>query len=137
MAEKKVVHVAVGVIVDESQETQRVFLTRRHLNVHQGGKWEFPGGKVETNETVAQALSRELSEEVNIEPLACQPLLKVEHDYGDKQVLLDVYLVNHFNGQPSPQEGQESAWYDISQLADIDFPKANVAIVEALAAYYG
>lgn len=136
MAEKKVVHVAVGVIVDESQETQRVFLTRRHLNVHQGGKWEFPGGKVETNETVAQALSRELSEEINIEPLACQPLLKVEHDYGDKQVLLDVYLVNHFNGEPSPQEGQESAWYDIGQLADVDFPKANVAIVEALTAHY-
>ena len=86
----KQVHVAVGVIVRGEQ----FFLTKRHQDVHQGGKWEFPGGKLEQGETVAQALYRELKEEVAIEILSCLPLVKISHDYGDKQVLLDVYLVD-------------------------------------------
>ena len=71
----KPIHVAVGVITstNEYQQTQ-YFLTKRLDNVHQGGKWEFPGGKVEKGETIAQALARELKEEVNIDVFSCQPL---------------------------------------------------------------
>lgn len=122
------VHVAVGVVVAD----QQFFLTKRHKNAHQGGKWEFPGGKREAGETISQTLLRELKEEIGIEVLACQPLLKIPHDYGDKQVLLDVFLVAQYRGEPTPQEGQQSAWFSLAQLQQIDFPEANQQIVETL-----
>ena len=128
----KLVHVAVGVIVSN----QHVFLTRRHAEVHQGGKWEFPGGKVESNETVAQALSRELKEEVAIDVLACQPLMEINHDYGDKQVKLDIFLVDQFTGEPSSQEGNDEQWASIESLGTFDFPEANQVIVEKLQTIY-
>ncbi|GLX77787.1 7,8-dihydro-8-oxoguanine-triphosphatase [Thalassotalea insulae] len=128
----KQVHVAVGVIVSDGE----FFLTRRHPDVHQGGKWEFPGGKVEVGETVAQALYRELKEEVAIEVLTCRPLIEIAHDYGDKSVLLAVYLVDNFQGEPSAQEGQQQGWFALSELATINFPEANKAIVEKLMTIY-
>jgi 8-oxo-dGTP diphosphatase len=129
----KSVHVAVGVITntDEFNQTQ-YFLTKRLDGAHQGGKWEFPGGKVEEGETVAQALARELKEEVNIDILSCQPLMVIEHDYGDKKVCLDVFIVDNYSGEPSAQEGQDQSWFMLGQLKDLDFPKANDAIIAKL-----
>ena len=127
---QKVVHVAVGVIVRE----QQYFLTKRLDSAHQGGKWEFPGGKVEENETVAQALHRELQEEIAIDTLSCYPLIEISHDYGDKKVLLDVYVVDNFQQEPIAQEGQESGWFSLDELVNLDFPKANAAIIETLLA---
>ncbi|SES99513.1 8-oxo-dGTP diphosphatase MutT [Thalassotalea agarivorans] len=124
----KQVHVAVGVIF----QNDAFYLTKRADNVHQGGKWEFPGGKVETGETVAQALQRELQEEVAIDVLACQPLLIIEHDYGDKQVKLEVFIVDQFQGEPTAQEGQQEQWFSLEELSEIDLPAANTAIVEKL-----
>ena len=120
--------VAVGVIY----RRQQYFITKRKLDSHQGGKWEFPGGKVEMDETVAQALARELKEEINIEVLSCQPLLTVDHDYGDKKVQLCVFLVDNFSGEPSAQEGQLQQWCSLSDLVKIDFPEANTAIINEL-----
>jgi len=128
----KQVHVAVGVIVVSGE----VFLTKRHEHVHLGGKWEFPGGKVEKDETVAQALSRELNEEISIDVLSCTPLIEIAHDYGDKQVLLEVFLVDNFQGEPTAQEGQQQGWFSLSELSTIDFPEANIAIVDKLKSYY-
>jgi len=128
----KQVHVAVGVIYRD----RKFFLTKRADNVHQGGKWEFPGGKVEANETVAQALARELKEEVAIEVLACEPLIVIEHDYGDKKVMLDVFLVDNFSGEPCAQEGQEESWFSLADLKTLNFPEANKAIVSKLQQRY-
>ena len=128
----KEVHVAVGVIVSG----ENIFLTKRHQEAHQGGKWEFPGGKVEKNETVAKALYRELKEEVFIEVLAAQPLIVIEHDYGDKQVKLEVFIVDNYLNEPQAQEGQEQAWFHIHELENLDFPAANKEIVTKLLAYY-
>ncbi len=121
-------HVAVGVIVRD----QEYFLTKRLDSAHQGGKWEFPGGKVEKDETVAQALHRELQEEIAIDILSCYPLIKIDHDYGDKKVRLDVYVVDNFQQEPVAQEGQQSGWFTLDELIKLDFPAANAAIVEAL-----
>lgn len=124
----KHVHVAVGVVLRGRQ----VFLTRRHQDVHQGGKWEFPGGKVENDEAVAQALFRELNEEISIDVLACTPFMEINHDYGDKKVKLDIFLVEQFSGEPNSAEGNEQQWCDIQSLANLDFPAANREIVEKL-----
>jgi len=128
----KLVHVAVGVICRE----QQTFLTRRLEGTHMAGKWEFPGGKVEADETVAEALSRELKEEVGIEVLACSPLINIEHDYGVKKVLLEVFLVDQFLGEPEAQEGQEQQWLDVSDLSAVDFPEANLEIVNKVKQYF-
>lgn len=128
----KQVHVAVGVIVSNGE----FFLTKRLEHVHQGGKWEFPGGKVEAEETVHQALHRELQEEIAIDVLSCMPLLVITHDYGDKEVKLEVFLVDNFQGEPTAQEGQQQNWFSLSELSSVDFPEANIAIVEKLKALY-
>ncbi len=125
------VHVAVGVVVDAGH---RVLLTRRPEHVHQGGRWEFPGGKVEAGETLATALARELQEELGITPLRASPLLEISHDYGDKHVLLDVHVVWEFAGEPSAMEGQPMAWVEAAALGEYDFPEANDPIVDAVAA---
>jgi len=122
------VHVAVAVII----QAQRVLITRRHNHVHQGGLWEFPGGKLEPGESVEHALRREIEEEVGVLVTCAQPLIKLRHDYGDKNVLLDVWLVTAFEGQAEGKEGQAWQWVPCAQLRQYDFPAANQAIIDAV-----
>ena len=124
----KVVHVAVGVIARGDE----IFITLRPDDAHQGGKWEFPGGKVEEGETVLQALRRELAEEVGITVNHSEPVIVITHDYGDKQVKLDVHRVKDFAGEPHGKEGQASRWVNVKSLNANDFPEANVPIISAL-----
>ena len=124
------VEVAVGVIVDSIES--RVVLARRAADAHQGGLWEFPGGKVERAESPQQALVRELREELDITATEYRPLLRVEHAYDDKFVALDVWLVNAFEGEPRGAQGQALRWVEIGQLAHVEFPAANRAIVDAV-----
>lgn len=123
------VHVAVGVV---KTDADHVLISRRHDHLHQGGLWEFPGGKVDQGETVEQALSRELYEELGITVIDSEPLIQVTHDYGDKQVVLDVYLVTDYEGKPSGCEGQEVKVVASSSLNDYAFPAANRGIIAAI-----
>ena len=137
---KKMKKIEVVAAVIFSRCGKKIFLAKRPDKSHQGGLWEFPGGKVETEETVAQALSRELKEEVAIDILSCQPLLKIEHTYpgkegsdeGSKTVCLDVFIVDNFIGDPSAQEGQGQGWFELNELEKLDFPEANKVIIEKL-----
>ena len=122
------VHVAVGVILNGHGE---ILISRRREDSHQGGLWEFPGGKVETGESVQAALQRELREELGIEVQGSRALLKVQHDYSDKQVLLDVWIIDRFQGDAIGREGQPLCWCPPGELANYDFPAANHPIVEA------
>lgn len=125
---KKQVHVAVGVI----KKANLIFIAKRHDEQHQGGKWEFPGGKVEAGETVTQALARELKEEIGIDVKSSTPFLEIHHDYPDKSVHLDIHLVEEFDGQARHLEGQDHKWVAISDLNNYEFPAANVVIIEKL-----
>ena len=125
----KQVWVAVGVIYDPKQG---YFICRRATHQHQGGKWEFPGGKVEQTETVQQALARELQEEIGIDVKAAKPLLVIEHSYSDKAVKLDVWLVTEFTGIAQSLEGLENRWVQLNELEQLDFPEANRPIIHVL-----
>ena len=121
-----VIHVAVGVLIDDSN---CVLLARRQKGTHLEGYWEFPGGKVESGETVEAALARELSEELGVEIDETSPLMTVSHDYGEKQVLLDVHRVRSWTGEPHGAEGQPIAWVSLSTLDDYKVPEANAEIM--------
>jgi 8-oxo-dGTP diphosphatase len=125
----KRVHVAVGIIINPAGE---ILLAKRHDHLHQGGKWEFPGGKVESDETVTQALIRELKEEVSLLVSTSSPFMTISHDYPDKQVLLDIHLVKDFSGLAEGAEGQQIAWVSQAQLKDYEFPEANLPILEKI-----
>ncbi len=128
----KQVLVAVGIILRHNQ----TFVTLRGNDKHQGGKWEFPGGKVEDGEAVLDALGRELYEEVGITAIQAQPLMTIEHDYGDKQVCLDVQVVSEFEGEPYGREQQQGRWVSLDTLDPQEFPAANLPIIEALQKQY-
>ena len=122
------IHVAVGLVLDND----RVFVAQRDQNAHQGGLWEFPGGKVDAGETVEAALSRELNEELGIFVDYAEPVMQIKHDYTDKIVLLDVWQIARYRGVPSGCEGQPVKWLAINQLLAEQFPAANQAIVDWL-----
>jgi 8-oxo-dGTP diphosphatase len=123
------VHVAVGIVVNPQGE---VLITRRPEQVHQGGLWEFPGGKVEPGEDFKVALVRELHEELGIEVLAARPLIRIRHAYPDQQVLLDVWRIKRYHGQPQGLEGQPWRWLAPAALTRAAFPAADVPVINAL-----
>lgn len=125
----KKINVAVAVIVNSQQQ---ILLALRHQHLHQGGKWEFPGGKIETGETAQQAIIREINEEVSLSTQSTVPMMVLEHDYGDKLVCLHVHWVKEFSGNATGAEGQEIKWVDVSELSGFEFPAANKPILEAV-----
>jgi len=125
----KLVHVAVGVIVNADG---KILIAKRPLSAHQGGLWEFPGGKVDAGEAIERALVRELHEELAIEVLTSQPLIQIRHHYPDKSVLLDVHKITQFLGAPIGNEGQPIQWVDAKELNNFAFPAANRPIISAI-----
>lgn len=128
-AESGRIHVAVAAIIDEQR---RVLLSKRSAHVHQGGLWEFPGGKLEDGENIEQGLRRELQEELGVTPARARPLIRVVHDYPDRSVLLDVWRIDRINGRPHGREGQPVEWVPVDLLPNYAFPAANLPIVNAV-----
>ena len=129
MSSINIVHVAVAVIKNQYEQ---FLIAKRSENAHQGGLWEFPGGKVEMNETVLEALKRELIEEIGIMLVHASPFIRIHHDYNDKSVLLDVWCVDEFEGEAFGKEGQDTCWVKQNELPRYDFPDANLPIIKAL-----
>ncbi len=127
----KVVQVAVGILMNREGA---VLIARRPDHVHQGGLWEFPGGKVEDGEPVAVALSRELYEELGITVQAAEPWLQIGHDYPDKKVGLEVWRVTAWQGEPHGREGQPLIWAGRAELDQFSFPAADLPILAQLTA---
>jgi 8-oxo-dGTP diphosphatase len=127
--------VVVGVVKNTHGQ---VLISLRDDSLHQGGLWEFPGGKIEPEETAEQALARELKEELDITVITAVPLITVKHRYPDLAVQLNVFLVEHFSGTAKSCEGQPFKWVNPDELANHAFPAANQPIITAarLPPYY-
>lgn len=126
----KTIEVVAGIIFNRDQT--EVLLALRKPEQHQGDRWEFPGGKVDSGETYHQALVRELDEEIGISVKQCRARAVVEHTYSDKRVRLHFWDVTDFDGEPDGCEGQLLKWVALSELNDYQFPDANKVIVDAL-----
>ena len=124
-----VLHVAVGVVQNASGE---VLLARRAEHRHQGGLWEFPGGKIEPGESPTQALARELHEELGIDIDSPEPLIRIPYRYPEHTVLLDVWQIKAFSGEPHGREGQPLCWVAVSKLSGYPMPAANRPIMNAI-----
>ena len=122
------VHVVAGLLRDGN----RVFIARRHAAAHQGGLWEFPGGKVASGEEVYRGLAREMEEELGIIVRSAQPFTRIHYIYPERPVLLDVWQITTFDGTPHGREGQEACWREISALLPSEFPPADRPILRRL-----
>ena len=135
MTSDVVLHVAVGVIRNNKNQ---VLLSLRPSTVHQPDLWEFPGGKLEAGETVNEALSRELYEELALTVKSSRPLIQIHHDYDEYSVLLDVWNVDSWvsnsvdGNERVGKEGQVIEWVDIPKLDERDYPEANKPIIKAV-----
>lgn len=109
----------------------QILIAQRPLHKHQGGLWEFSGGKIDDGETAAQALVRELQEEIGITATQYRPLLTVEHHYSDKSVRLQIFRVTAFDGEAHGVEGQPTLWVNPQDLENYPFPAANTPIIKA------
>lgn len=125
----EIVHVAAGVIYDQARK--RVLVSKRHENTHMGGLWEFPGGKLEDGEDARAALERELFEEIGLVIDRARPLIKIRHDYPEKSVLLDAWIIDEWHGPVHNKEKQIIEWIDITELNERAFPGADRAIITA------
>ena len=126
---RRLIPVAVGVL---RRPDGRVLLARRPETAHQGGLWEFPGGKIEAGETPVQALRRELHEELGIGIRRCRPLIRLSHDYADRKVVLDTWLVENWSGEPQGIEGQPLRWVAPGAIEHLEMPAADKPIIQAL-----
>jgi 8-oxo-dGTP diphosphatase len=115
-----------------SDDQGRVLIAKRPPGVHQGDLWEFPGGKLEPGESVERGLARELDEELGIQVSAARPLIRLRHDYGDRRILLDVWRVLSYQGQPQGREGQPLDWVFPQAMQASQFPAADRPVINAL-----
>lgn len=125
----KEINVVVGVIIDSNH---RILLARRANDAHQGGKWEFPGGKQEPGETNYAALSRELKEELDINVNDARPFLNFRYAYNDKKIAFYTWLVKSWSGTPRGRQGQPLTWVSFEDLSPENMPLANANIINAL-----
>lgn len=111
----------------------RVLIARRLPHQPLGGLWEFPGGKLEPGESEHEALVRELMEEIGIQPLKAHHWMDVRHPYPEREVVLHIWRVSAWEGEPCGRLGQLLDWVVPAALKTRDFPAANRPIVHALA----
>jgi 8-oxo-dGTP diphosphatase len=122
------------VVVAAVIERDDCFLvTLRPAGTHLEGHWEFPGGKCLPSETHAEALRRELHEELDIAGRVGECLYSVTHAYPDQTVTLHFYRCE-FDGEAKPMMGQQMQWVRRSALAGLQFPEADAELIERLRA---
>lgn len=121
-------NVVVAAVIERDNH---FLLTCRSAGTHLEGYWEFPGGKCQPTETHAEALRRELYEELDIVGDVGECLYSVTHGYPDRTVALHFYRCG-FAGEPKAMLGQEMRWVGRSHLRDLRFPDADTELIERL-----
>lgn len=120
-------------------EGGKVLVQQRPEGSSLAGLWEFPGGKIEPDESPAAALARELDEELGIivDPAALMPLTFASEPLADRQLVLLLYRLDRWEGMPQPRQATALAWADIAMLRNLPMPPADVPFLEILAPLLG
>ena len=113
----------------------RVLIAQRPVGKHMAGGWEFPGGKREPGEQPRDTLVRELREELGIEVHDAAPLIAYEHQYPHRRVLLDLWVVARYNGEPQPLDAPVLRWAAIEDLQRVGLLEADLPMIPALRDY--
>jgi 8-oxo-dGTP diphosphatase len=122
------IHAVVGVI----QKDNKLLVAERPTHKPYAGYWEFPGGKVEKFESPHAALIRELQEELGINVLQAEPWFQHTHVYPDKTVLLDIWLVKDFTGDPIGKEKQQLRWITFPEFNQLNLLEGNIPLLEKI-----
>ncbi|MDG1937035.1 MAG: (deoxy)nucleoside triphosphate pyrophosphohydrolase [Paracoccaceae bacterium] len=127
----KIVLVSAAALIDRDG---RVLLSQRPEGKSMAGLWEFPGGKVETDETPEAALVRELNEELGIETWdSClAPLTFASHAYDDFHLLMPLFACRKWNGIVQPKESQTLKWVEAKAIKEYPMPAADIPLVSIL-----
>jgi 8-oxo-dGTP diphosphatase len=110
----------------------RVLIAERPAGKHMAGRWEFPGGKVNAGESEAEALARELREELGVTIIASRPFMRLAHSYADRDVELSMWIVEDFQGEPQSLDRQRLKWVQPARLMEEDILEADRPFVTAL-----
>jgi 8-oxo-dGTP diphosphatase len=129
LSEAGLIAVAAGILRDS---LGRILIAQRPAGGHVGGFWEFPGGKLKPGELPAQALRRELNEELGVRVEAEVPFMTYRHEYPERSVELHVFLVERYSGEPRGVEGQPLRWVSVAELPAADLLPADRPIAAAL-----
>ena len=124
-------HKQIGVAVIWDNQGN-ILIDRRPQEGLLGGLWEFPGGKIEENESVENCIKREIAEELGINVDVGKHLVTINHAYTHFRVTLNVYHCQYVDGEPQPLECEEIRWVKPEQLSEFPFPKANTKIIDAI-----
>ncbi len=122
----------VAAVIRDARE--RILLTRRPMDRHMGGLWEFPGGKVRDGEAPTRALVRELVEELGVSVEVGDPITFAVHEEPGMRILLLFYAATIVDGEPRPREGQAIAWVPRTELDRYPTPPADAALIHQLIA---
>lgn len=125
------IHVVAGALFDVQG---RVLIAQRPPGKHMAGGWEFPGGKLESNEDRFDGLKRELREELGVEVLRASPLISYQHAYAERTVVLDLWLVHEFTGAPQSLDAQALQWVRVEDLDSVGLLDADRPMIAALQA---
>ncbi|HYW19598.1 MAG TPA: 8-oxo-dGTP diphosphatase MutT [Nodularia sp. (in: cyanobacteria)] len=124
-------HKIIGVAVIWNNHEQ-ILIDRRLPEGVMGGLWEFPGGKIEPNETIEECIQREIQEELAIKIEVGKHLITIDHTYTHLRVTLTVHHCRLISGVPQPIECDEICWVNLDELENFTFPEANSQIITAL-----
>ena len=126
---KKTVHVVGAIIENDNKE---IFCALRSPEMSLPNYWEFPGGKIEENETPKQALAREIKEEFNCEIAVGEKVEDTTYEYEKVIVRLETYMSTILNGTPTALEHADAKWVPRNQLLSLEFAPADIPAVEKL-----
>jgi len=121
--------VAAGILCDSEG---RILIAERLGGGQFHGLWEFPGGKIIPGESAPEALSRELAEELGIEATNISSFMNLRHEYDDRVVTIEFFIVSNWNSEPVGREGQELRWVTAEALDAEELLPADMPVVEAL-----
>ena len=123
--------VAAAALIDPDG---RVLLAQRPEGRTMAGLWEFPGGKLEPDETPEAALIRELREELGVETQASclAPLSFASHAYADFHLLMPLYACRKWSGPARAREGQALKWVGVRELRTYPMPPADLPLIPIL-----